>query len=368
MREKEVDIAKYNCPKGYIPVNRNVQLDDRTLELNRNIIDKYGGIISLKGARCGDRTNNSRYLRGCVRKIYNDDDNLAKCYANQQDSTKITSKYINTIDKTKIYTGIGAVSLCPRNYKDPDAQNKFFSTYCKKNLTNATTNPYCTEWWGSQRNKTVQDDLVKSFCKLPENLNNSKCTCINAPKRSGITDSVRWAYHAPCSETGYRTQDMYNLTIQDCSANMNINALDGNSLDRIKIMQTCEQNVAGGKSGTPSIPGLTDHGIGPNSGSDMNVDAESAESDLTIGDDLLNMFSGNNTQSTKKTNVNKEEDILKWIILIIIIIVVVRLLIGNTSNSQQRLIYQQPPIYQNPVYQNPVYQNPVYQNPIYKAY
>ena len=228
----------YFCPAGYSNVTTNIRMDGRDLKL-----DKAGmGIISTKGAACDVGDKGGRYFRGCKRNILTDEDNLAKCYSNRQDRN-ITSQFVNTENKNKYFTAVSKVGGCPRDYKDTLAQDRFFQNYCTKNIANATTNEYCSEWWGSRQNKNFQDDTLKRLCALPGNKQHPKCTCINAPKVDGIQDIVRWAYYEPCIKDGYRTSDMKNLTIQDCRANIDLEKINNSSVNKVELYQTCSQNA-----------------------------------------------------------------------------------------------------------------------------
>ena len=228
----------YFCPAGYSNVTTNIRMDGRDLKL-----DKAGmGIISTKGAACDVGDKGGRYFRGCNRNILTDEHNLAKCYSNRQDRT-ITSQFVNTENKNKYFTAVSKIGGCPRNYKDTLAQDRFFQNYCTKNIANATTNEYCSEWWGSRQNKNFQDDTLKRLCALPGNEKHPKCTCINAPKVDGIQDIVRWAYYEPCIKDGYRTSDMKNLTIQDCRANIDLDKINNSSINKVELYQTCSQNA-----------------------------------------------------------------------------------------------------------------------------
>jgi hypothetical protein len=186
------------------------------------------------------------YLRGCERNVFTDDDELAKCYTNNQDKSR-SSTFINTVDRDKWSTIVSKFGLCPRDYNNPEAQDRFLSNYCTKNIYNATSNPYCTEWWGGKKNKQTQDDVVIGLCTRPENRNHPACSCINAPNLNGVQNTVKWAYHEPCVrlvDGGYRTRYMDDLTIQDCRSFINANEIDTSMIGEMVVYQTCTQNAS----------------------------------------------------------------------------------------------------------------------------
>uniref|UniRef100_A0A6C0BBN0 Uncharacterized protein n=1 Tax=viral metagenome TaxID=1070528 RepID=A0A6C0BBN0_9ZZZZ len=250
------------CPAGYSNVTTNIRMDGRDLKLDKNGM----GIIYAKGAACDVGDRNDRYFRGCNRNVLTDENDLAKCYSNRQDRT-ITSQFANTENKNKYFTAVSKVGGCPRNYKDPLAQDRFFQNYCTKSIANATTNEYCSEWWGSRQNKNFQDDTLKRLCALTGNKRHPKCTCINAPKVDGVKDIVKWALYEPCIKDGYRTSDMKQLTIQECTANIYASDIKDSSINKMNLYQTCSQNASDkGNNPGPSLSDISNGNAGINIG------------------------------------------------------------------------------------------------------
>lgn len=252
----------YFCPPGYSNVTTNIRMDGKDLQLDKNGM----GIINVKGAACDVGDRKDRYVRGCKRNVLTDEINLAKCYSNRQDRT-ITSQFVNIENKNKYFTAVSKVGGCPRDYNDKLAQDRFFQNYCTKNIANATTNEYCSEWWGSRQNKNFQDDTLKRLCALPENKRHPKCTCINAPKIDGVKDIVKWALYEPCIKDGYRTSDMKQLTIQECTANIYASDIKDSSINKMNLYQTCSQNASDkGNNPGPSLSDISNGNAGINVG------------------------------------------------------------------------------------------------------
>jgi hypothetical protein len=314
LRIIDANFNYYKCPDGYSNDTTNIRLDDRTL-----LYDSSNG-HSIVNARCGAKKHRS--LRGCKRNVYDNDDELAKCYTNNQDKT-IYSQFINTENRDKYLTGISKFGNCPRDYNNPEAKDKFLSNYCTKNLYNATSNPYCTEWWGGRKNKQTQDDVVIGLCTKPENRNHPSCACINAPNLNGVQNAVKWAYHEPCLLNGYRTRYMDNLTIQDCRSYINANEIDTSMIGEMVVYQTCTQNASNrdelANTGSSSVDasnantGITTGGNtgtrNPTTGTSNNTKEYQDRLDKIIQDrmDEQNQSSKNTEKSEDNSNDNEDK-------------------------------------------------------------
>jgi hypothetical protein len=366
LRENKDEIQKFTCPTGYRPVDGGLTMDGKWLKPAGFIKGK--GYVDVTNAPCKGKKD--RYYLGCTKipNYFTGEDDIAACYSGLQDRT-ITQKIRSTNSASKPYLAIAKSSLC--NNVNNDTKNTFFDSYCKNDLAHST-GKYCEQWWAKQTDKKIRDDTMRKLCAMPVNKDNPICACINAPHRAGITDSVRWAYHSPCSSGGYRTQEMYNITLQECNANMNINAMDGNSLDRIKIKQNCMQ-LAGANVGDINA-GLNGDDIGPNAGSNMNsVDTSKADSTLDIGSGSSSNKSstggsgsaGNTGPTDPAVPITSAASFYLVIGLILLVIVLTYLKRKRKQNAApqpqqgyyqpQQGYYQPQPIYAQP---QPVYAQP----------
>ncbi len=263
--------ASVTCPANYSPLTDafiNVG-DARVPMMNAG----YGqGVYDQTKIPCGN-DKDKRYVRACRLNRYTDQTRLAKCYMGKM-SDDVNTKIGNTLDKTRSNYGMAEVSMCPRNWKDPQSKQNFMSRYCS-DLAGATGAKFlCEEWWSTQTDPTMRDNLMVNYCATPAFKNNPRCACINAKKKDGVPSIFSWAFDDKCGDPknkAYRTKGMQNLTFQQCNQFVEISRNTSSTLTNNTIAQMCNINVerdgsintsggSGGSSGPSGQSGQTKPG------------------------------------------------------------------------------------------------------------
>ncbi len=200
------------CPKGYR--ERKTRLPPLHSIGNRQPRNQYnekdgfgipgfvstGGRFLLREACPGAKHNG--FLGSCEPDYYTNEDDIAKCYAGE-----MTVGNPTLLDSYKYNWYMTNLSRCPADVNDPAAATKFLRTYCTrkdrigtnlcskfwKSQKDTYLNTYCSAWdtvtsepcneYWSRRDAGLrkQDEIMFSLCAKPENKNNPKCACINAP-------------------------------------------------------------------------------------------------------------------------------------------------------------------------------------------
>lgn len=245
MREEASSIdQRVPCPTNYVPyLAPAIMVGDATLEVIPSTQWWPGGVVKQDKLPCAGK--GKRYLRACGLPRYGTPDEKARCYMGKY-STEVTSRFGNTLDRTRSNYGYAEVSKCPIDWQNPTARDRYMNSYCGDSFDGVNgTNELCNEWWDRVNLPSIRDAKMLSFCSNDQNRNHPSCACINAAPKEGTPSIFSWAFDNRCGDAknkAYRTQGMRNLTYQNCSQIVDITRNSGSSIRDNQISQTCTIN------------------------------------------------------------------------------------------------------------------------------
>ena len=254
------DGKKYKCPKYYkkIPNDTSITLGGEPYPLYK------GSLIKAKNIRGHDKIDGyEQVMVACELDKYTSDEDKARCYMNDIPigQSSISYDYYN-----KQYI-VNNKDRCPP--LDADSKHIFMTRYCSDSDGVFGDKKLCNEWWNEDEGSRLQnrDNLAINFCKnpqLPKNIDPSKlkqyksrCACINAKPPRDLPEAVAWIFNAECGDptkNAYHTQNMKNITWQDCRQYWDIYDIHDSTIRNVAMEQTCIMNFPDTKPAAEIIP------------------------------------------------------------------------------------------------------------------
>ena len=244
--------VKYKCPKYYKKISgtNSIMIGGESKHLDNSLIMAK----DIKGKNKID--GKTQVLVGCELDKYTSDKDKARCYMNDipQGQSIIEYDYSN-----KQYV-INNKDRCPP--LDADSKHVFMTSYCSDFDGVMGNKELCNEWWNEDGGSKLQnrDRLAANLCRQDKYKNMSECACINAKPPRDLPEAVAWIFNAECGDptkNAYHTQNMGDITWQDCRQYWDINDIHDSTIRNVSMEQTCNMSFPDSKPAadtTPNIP------------------------------------------------------------------------------------------------------------------
>jgi hypothetical protein len=145
---------------------------------------------------------------------------------------------------------VNSKDRCP--LLNPDSKHTYMTSYCSDFDGIFGNKELCNEWWAGEGGTMLQnrDRLAVNFCTQDKYKNLPECACINAKPQRDLPEATAWIFDTECGDptkNAYHTQNMKNVTWQDCRQYWDINDVYDSSLRNMSMEQTCNMNFPDAK-------------------------------------------------------------------------------------------------------------------------
>ena len=242
------DGADYKCPKYYKKISgtNSIQVDGETIPLLKN------SLIRAKDIKGNDKVHGKiQVVTACAFDKYTSAKDKARCYMHD---IPLGQSTIRGLSHNHV---INNKDRCPP--LDADSKHIFMTSYCSDFDGVMGNKELCNEWWNEDGGSKLQnrDRLAANLCRQDKYKNMSECACINAKPPRDLPEAVAWIFNAECGDptkNAYHTQNMGDITWQDCRQYWDINDIHDSTIRNVSMEQTCNMSFPDSKPAADTTP------------------------------------------------------------------------------------------------------------------